>query len=442
MSRLRTPGMLAKAGMTMKGLLALAFVVTATPGHAQDLLIRHATVHTAGPQGTLKNTDVLVQGGLIRAVGPNLSAPAGVQTVEAEGQPLTPGLFAGLTGIGIEEVSAEPAANDTALAFGAMLPPQPLQVRPEFDVTVAYNPHSSLVPVARIEGLTFTLLAAASLPGGSIIAGQGGAVRLDGGYQAPLAGIRALFVNLGGDLAALTGNSRAAEYMLLDQAIAEARMAPPAGSPNALLTPAGRRAMAQYLAGGRVVVGVDRAADILRVLEIARSENLSLILVGAAEGWKVAGPLAAAKVPVLVDPLDNLPVNFDSLGASLENAARLHAAGVAVGFSQRGDASHNARKIRQLAGNAVSYGLPWDAGLAGLTIVPARALGLDDRLGSIEPGKLADLVLWSGDPLEVTSVARQVWLEGKPIPMRSRQTELRDRYLRAEGPLPQAYVLP
>lgn len=267
-------------------------------------------------------------------------------------------------------------------------------------------------------------------------------MRLDGGYQAPLAGIRALFVNLGGDLAALTGNSRAAEYMLLDQAIAEARAAPPAGSANALLTPAGRRTMAQYLSGGRIVVGVDRAADILRVLEIARRENLNLILTGAAEGWKVAGQLAAAKAPVLVDALEDLPGSFDSLGARLENAARLHAAGVAVGFSQRGDASHNARKIRQLAGNAVAYGLPWEAGLAGLTSVPARALGLDDRLGSIEPGKLADLVLWSGDPLEVITVARRVWMEGRPMPMRSRQTDLRDRYLRAEGPLPRAYVLP
>src|SRR5690606_17510455 len=144
------------------------------------------------------------------------------------------------------------------------------------------------------------------------------------------------------------------------------------------------------------------------------------------------------------NPLNNLPASFDQLGASLENAARLDAAGVAVSFSQGGDASHNARKIRQLAGNAVANGLPWAEGLAGLTSVPAKVFGVADKLGSIAVGKQADLVLWSGDPLEVSSVALQVWLDGKPIQMRSRQTELRDRYLRPQvqrenGGLPRAY---
>ena len=110
-----------------------------------------------------------------------------------------------------------------------------------------------------------------------------------------------------------------------------------------------------------------------------------------------------------------------------------------VSFTQAGDASHSARKIRQLAGNAVANGLPWEAGLAGLTRVPAQVLGVGDRLGTIAPGKLADLVLWTGDPLDVANVAQQLWLGGRAIPMRSRQTELRDRYLRQAGPLPRAY---
>jgi imidazolonepropionase-like amidohydrolase len=117
---------------------------------------------------------------------------------------------------------------------------------------------------------------------------------------------------------------------------------------------------------------------------------------------------------------------------------------VEVGFTQAGDSSHNARKMRQLAGNAVANGLPWEAGLAGLTRVPAQAFGVGDQLGTIAPGQRADLVLWSGDPLDVASVARQVWFDGRPIELRSRQTELRDRYLRAapsaeRGELPRAY---
>ena len=131
-----------------------------------------------------------------------------------------------------------------------------------------------------------------------------------------------------------------------------------------------------------------------------------------------------------LDPLANLPADFDRIGATMENAARLQAAGVPVSFSQAGDASHNARKVRQLAGNAVANGMPWDAALAGLTSVPAKLLGLGDQLGTIAPGMRADLVLWSGDPLELTSLPDQVWLDGRAQPMRSRQTELRDRYLK------------
>ncbi|PIX61380.1 MAG: amidohydrolase, partial [Lysobacterales bacterium CG_4_10_14_3_um_filter_64_11] len=417
----------------MRRVIAFVLLATSSVASAQDVLIRNATVHTASTAGTLRGSDVLVQGGLISAIGNALAAPAGIAIVDANGAPLTPGLFAGVSGIGVEEVSAEPSANDGALVFGATVP-QAAQMRPEFDVTLAYNPRSSLLPVARMGGLSFTQLAAGSALGGSIIAGQGAVVRLDGRFDGiPFAEQRALFINLGGNLAPLSGNSRAGAYMLLAQAIAEARSAAPAGSVNTLLTPAGRSALAGYFARGRVLVGVDRAADILRVIAIAQREKLNIVLVGAAEGWLVAAQLAAAKVPVLIDGLENLPGSFDSLGATLENAARLHAAGVAVGFSQRGDASHNARKMRQLAGNAVANGLPWEAGLAGLTAMPAKALGVSHRIGSIEVGKLADLVLWSGDPLEVTNSARQIWLAGKAMPMQSRQTQLRDRYLRAAG---------
>jgi imidazolonepropionase-like amidohydrolase len=228
--------------------------------------------------------------------------------------------------------------------------------------------------------------------------------------------------------------------MLLDQLIDEVRGRIAPGSHVALLTPAGRAALAKYIGGGgRMMVGVHRAADIRQLLSWSARHNVRVAISGGAEAWKLSPQLAAAKVPVFVNPLGNLPANFDEINATLDNAARLRAAGVAVSFAQGGDASHNARKVRQLAGNAVANGLPWEDGLAGLTRVPAEALGVGDRLGTIAPGKRADLVLWSGDPLEVSTVAMQVWLDGRAIPMRSRQTELRDRYLRAENGLPRAY---
>ncbi|MER2176473.1 MAG: amidohydrolase family protein [Stenotrophomonas maltophilia] len=413
-----------------RALLLIAGACVAPALFAQDLLIRNATVHTAAARGSLEHSDVLIQGGVIRAVGTGLSAPAGVAVVDAAGKPLTPALFGGITDIGIEEVSGESATVDSTLK----LEDQPL--RPEFDVTLAFNPDSVLIPVARLDGIGFTLLGANT--GGGFIAGQGGVMRLDG--SADPVGPQALFIRLGASGAELTGTSRAAQWMLLEQMVSEARGRVPADSPHALLTPAGRATLARYLAGqGRIVVQVDRAADIRQLLRWAAREKVRIAIAGGAEAWRLAPQLAQAGVPVFVDGLGNLPSSFDQLGATLQNAARLKAAGVPVSFAQRDDASHNARKMRQLAGNAVANGLPWDDGLAGLTRVPAQALGVGDRLGTIEPGKLADLVLWEGDPLDVGHYAEQVWLGGRAMPMRSRQTDLRDRYQAPASTEPRAY---
>jgi hypothetical protein len=413
-----------------RALLLIAGACVAPALFAQDLLIRNATVHTAAARGSLEHSDVLIQGGVIRAVGPGLSAPAGVAVVDAAGKPLTPALFGGITDIGIEEVSGESATVDSTLK----LEDQPL--RPEFDVTLAFNPDSVLIPVARLDGIGFTLLGANT--GGGFIAGQGGVMRLDG--SADPVGPQALFIRLGASGAELTGTSRAAQWMLLEQMVSEARGRIPATSNVASLTPAGRATLARYARGeGLVMFEVDRAADIRQLLRWAAREKVRIAIAGGAEAWRLAPQLAQAGVPVFVDGLGNLPSSFDQLGATLQNAARLKAAGVPVSFAQRDDASHNARKMRQLAGNAVANGLPWDDGLAGLTRVPAQALGVGDRLGTIEPGKLADLVLWEGDPLDVGHYAEQVWLGGRAMPMRSRQTDLRDRYQAPASAEPRAY---
>ena len=422
----------------MARLLVTGALFAATlPVTAQSVLIRGATVHTAGAQGSLQNTDVLVRNGRIAGIGAGLSA-GDAQVVEAKGRPLTPTLFGGVTGIGIEEVSGESGTRDDRLSLGD---DSHMAVRPEFDVTLAFNPDSIVIPVARVEGIGFTLISAGS--SSSIIGGQGAVMRLDGSEEP--AGPKVLYLSLGADGAAQSGSSRAAQWMVLDQLIDEARGRLPADSHVAALTPAGKRALAPYLEGrGTIVVGVNRASDIRQLLRWSKRHNLRIAIRGAAEGWRVASELAAANVPVFVDPLVNLPSDFDQIGATLENAARLQAAGVRVGFAQASDASHNARKLRQLAGNAVAHGLPWEAGLAGLTRVPAETFGVGDAIGTIAVGRKADLVLWSGDPLDVTSTADQVWFDGRAIEMRSRQTELRDRYLpqatpAKEGGMPRAY---
>ena len=288
----------------MKRLALFAALVAACGiASAQDVLIRNATVHTATAQGTLRNADVLVRNGRIAGVGSGLSA-ANATVIDAQGKPLTPTLFGGITDIGVEEVSGESDTVDATLALGAGA--SDMQVRPEFDVTLAYNPESVLVPVARVEGIGWTLLAAGSRAGGSFIGGQGGVVRLDGSLD-PI-GPRALFVTLGADGAGLSGNSRAAQWMLLDQLIDEVRGRIPQDSRFALLTPAGRATLAKYIGGGgRVMVRIQRAADIVRLLRWAKARDVRIALVGASEAWKVAPQLAAAGVPVFVDVLANLP---------------------------------------------------------------------------------------------------------------------------------------
>ena len=418
--------------MFARAALAVSLSLACAGALAQDLLIRNATVHTATAQGTLQGADVLVRGGRIAAVGRGLSA-AGVQAVDAQGKPVTPALFGGINAIGVEEVSGESSTVDSHID----LPQNQFGLRPEFDITLAFNPESVLVPVARIEGFGWTMLGAQ--PGESFIGGQGGAVRFDGSLDA--VGPRVLFMTLGGGRAAQkAGGSRAAQWMILDQLIDEIRGRIGPDSQFAQLTPAGRTALARYFGGGgRVAVEVHRAADIARLLRWARERKVNIAIVGGSEAWKIAPQIAAARVPVFVDPLVNLPGNFDQIGATMENAARLRAAGVDVAFSLTGDASHSARKQRQIAGNAVAHGMRWEDALAGLTRVPAESFGLSGQMGSIAVGQRADLVLWSGDPLDVAHTATQVWLDGRAMPMRSRQTELRDRYLHPDNGLPRAY---
>jgi hypothetical protein len=407
-------------------ILALLLLQAAASAHAAaTLLIRDATVYTMDAPGALEHADILVRNGKIAGIGRGLTAPTGVSVIEAAGRPVTPGLFGGVSRLGLEEIGQEPAADDYALRLGSM--------RPEFDVSLAFDPESVILGVTRLGGITFTLLAPSAESGGrqggggSIIAGQGAVALLDGTVVRTA---RALFVALGGRANGLSGGSRAAQLMLLQQAITEVR-SPRLLLPGdqRLLTPAGRQTLGEYLAGtAPIVFDVDRASDIRQLLAFARRERLKIVIESGAEAWRVSSELAAANVPVVLNPLDDLPESFDSVGANLENAARLYRAGVKIAFTLELE-PHNIRKVRQTAGVAVAHGLPWEAGLAALTRNPAEIFGVADRSGTLAVGRVADLVLWSGDPLDVTSLADRVIIAGEDQPMRSRQTELRDRYL-------------
>lgn len=403
--------------------LALLSLIAAsvTTSFASSLLIRNATVHTQASAGAaaLEQTDVLIENGLISAIGRNLAAPAGVEVFDAAGKAVTPGIFGGLGRIGLEEIGLEETTGDQAQRLE--------QMRPEFDVRFAFNPESVSLGIQRSNGVTFSVLAPAAAARGSFVAGLGTVAALDGSLPGQQ---RALFVNLGGDANSLSGGSRAAQFMLLRQAVVEAR-APSLVMVHdeRLLTPSGRQVLLEFLRGaGPFVFDVDRAVDIRRVVEFAREEKISAVIRGGAEAWRVASELAAADIPVILDPLENLPYSFDGIGATLQNAARLRAAGVRVAVSMRSEEAQDAGKVRQGAGNAVAHGLPWGEGLAAITRVPAEIFGVADRFGSLAAGRRADLVLWSGDPLDVSSLPLLVFTQGIRQSLDSRHTALRDRY--------------
>lgn len=400
---------------------------------ADSLFINDATVHPV-TSPALQKGDIVITDGQIVSVGANLKAPEGATVIEAHGRPVTPALFAGISALGLEEISGEISSVDQALQW------DPLQntnrMRPEFDVTPAYNPHSVAIPVTRIEGYGWTLLGADRFS--SIIGGRGRAVSLDGSYQNFLSD-PVLFIGMGSAGSPLSGQSRAAQFMLLDQAMEESR-SEMAWTPDALLTAAGRRTLAGYSGSGIVVFNVHRASDIRQVLQLAQRHQFDAVVQGGNEAWMVAGQLAEAGVPVILDPLNNLPSDFDSIGSRLDNAALLHQAGVTISFSLPGDATHNARKLRYAAGVAVANGLAFAAGLEALTINPASIFDLPQGYGSIAANAPANLVIWTGDPLEVTTLADVVILNGKSVPMVSRQTLLRDRYLPQKPELPRAYL--
>jgi imidazolonepropionase-like amidohydrolase len=415
--------------MKMWSLTALAWLTMASTAQAAtgSFVIRNATVHTQTSAGVLEHADIVISGGTVTELGHDLKTPADAEVIDADGKPVTPGLFGGTGHLGIEEIGEEPSAEDYSLKLGSM--------RPEFDASLAFNPDSVVLGVNRLGGITFAVIAPSaspggrSGPGGTIIAGQGTVAQLDGTIVPKS---HALFVDVGGDANALSGGSRAAQFMLLQQAFTEVR-SPKELLPNdqRLLTPAGRRVLLEYLGGASpvVVFDVDRASDIRQVIAFAQREKLHIAIKGGAEAWRVAPELAAAHIPVILNPLDDLPESFDTVGATLENAARLNHAGVRIAFSLDDPQPHNMRKVRQTAGVAVAHGLPWEAGLAALTSNPAEIFGVAGRVGSIARGRPADLVLWSGDPLDVTSLAERVFIAGESQPMQSRQTLLRDRYL-------------
>lgn len=404
--------------------IALALFLQCVSVSADSLRINNATIMTMGSMGTLREADVFIENGEITAIGADLPGAAD-QVIDADGAIITPAMFAGATTTGLVEVSAVSESVDSSVSE------TPLgKLHVEFDVRRAYSPHSSLLGITRSEGFGYSLLAATG--GQFSIAGVGSLVDFDGGFDS-FSGSDTVFIDVDGYSSRKVGGSRAAHWMLLEGAMADLQRR---ASEQEYLTQAGRNVLKRLKADGIFVFSANRAADIKQVLKFVGDHNIKAVIVGAREAWMLAEELADSDIPVMVNGLDNLPADFDSLGARLDNAALLSEAGVTVMFTS--DETHNARKIRQGAGTAVAYGMDYDLALQAMTTTAAEVF--EGRSRVLAEGNSADLVVWSGDPLEVTSYAIQVIIEGEPISMVSRQTKLLERYLPEDAGMGRAYI--
>lgn len=443
--------------MKARLILALALLLAATPPlQAQTIAITNARLHTVASPEPIENGVLLMRDGRILAVGAQVAVPAGATVIDAGGKPVTPGLFNAYTFVGLMDVGAVSQSND--------LRAPEAQISAAIDTRYAINPMATAIPVTRLEGITRLMVTPQT--GNAMFGGYGVLIHTGTGPGTgdmnPIFRTQAFqYVEMGEAGGELGGGARSASFVTFINALIEAKQYEAnriryiqGGHREALNNRVDTEALIP-VANGEVplLVHADRAADILAVLDLRRTlPQLKLVIVGASEGWMVADQLAAARVPVIVWALDNLPGRFEQLGATMANAGRMMARGVtvALGSGPGRDEGFQARLLPQLAGNLVAMqevpgatGLSWAEALKAITLTPARIFGVAAQLGTLEPGKIADVVIWNGDPLEVTSAPVAVYVNGKAMPMTSRQVELRDRYLGLEpGSLPYQYRRP
>ncbi|MBA4044610.1 MAG: amidohydrolase [Erythrobacter sp.] len=434
----------------MKRLLTLAasaLAFTAAPAFAQDVTITNARLVLGDGSEPIDGGTVVVQGGKVVYAGPQAAAPNGGSTIDAGGAWVTPGLFATLTTLGLADVSAVGESNDITARgtpFSAAL-----------DASSSINPTSQHILVHRASGITRA--ATTTLPSGSIFAGQGAIIDLDGDAQ-PVMQARAFqMVALGEGGADRAGGSRVAAHVLLRAALREAQaLVGKAGMPetteiakgdDVMLSRFDAEALVPVVTGRqKLYVAVDRASDIRAVLALkAEYPRLDLVLVGATEGWLVANEIAAAGIPVIANGLTDLPETFEQLGATQSNAGRLAQAGVKVAINA--SSLQDPRRLQQVAGNLVALtrvpgasGMTWGRAFAAISSIPAEISGMGGKAGVLKPGALGDVVLWDGDPLEAGSVPTRVFIGGVQQDLTNHQSRLRDRYKDLdESARPKAY---
>jgi len=456
-----------------RALLAILLAATAAPVAAETIAITGGTVALGdGSQPIPNGTVVIRDGRIVAAGGMRMKLPAGTQVIDATGKWVTPGIVAGFSRLGLAEIDLTSSKEDgggredTSGAADDTSSDGPFNAA--IDVVPAINPLDSTIAVNRADGVTRALVAPGA--GKSIFAGQGAVIDTGADMEPVTAARKFQFVELGETGAAAAGGSRSSAFALFRNALREAtqlrRYAAPVQAPrnatpdqreqpvvrdpnesrlyngqrnqDVLLTRYDAAALVPVLQGRQYLfVHVERARDILNVLSLGREfPGLKLVLVGASEGWLVADRIAKSGVPVIASAVNDLPASFEQIAATQSNVGRMRAAGVKVSIGMIDDNdTRNLFMERQYAGNLVGLqkipgatGVGWGEALAMITSRPAEAIGMGSEIGSLAAGRRADLVIWSGDPLEGTSAAEQVFIDGVRQPLETHQTRLLRRY--------------
>lgn len=401
--------------------------------------IRNARIVTvSGPE--IENGTVVIRDGKIEAVGTNVSVPAGAQTIDGSGLSVYPGMIDAGTNIGLVEVPQ--GANGTVDTSEVG------DLNPNAKAITAVNPHSAHIAVTRVEGITSTLTA----PTGGLISGQAALINLLGTAQKEMAVVPnfALVINYprigggGGGFGGfqppanlsetLTANQRRVEEIrkMLRDAEAYGRALDayakdkslPRPDRNVVLEP-----LIPYVRGEQpVIFRADREAEIRGALRFAEEMKLKPIILGGNDAWKVASLLKEKNVPVILTGVFSLPSREDDAYDVLyEQPAKLQQAGVRFAIST-GDAGAEVRNLAQYAGMAAAFGLSKADAVKSVTLYPAQIMNVADRLGSIEAGKMANLVVTDGDLLEIRTRIRYLFIDGRPVVLSSRHTELNEAF--------------
>jgi imidazolonepropionase-like amidohydrolase len=415
--------------------MALAIAIAAAmPIGAQTVAITGGKVYpVSGPP--IEGGTVIIVNGRITAVGSGIAIPADAQRIDATGKIVTPGLVNSATELGVQEVGYGAGPNDET-AKGKD------NIAAAFTVWDGLNPNSVMFAPARKDGITSFVV----LPNGGLVSGQAALLDVVPGttsdmmIKSPVAMVAEV-----GDPQSAGVNSRGELIVKLRELLEDTRFFQThrdafdrAQTRTFSASRLDLQAMIPVIEGRLpLLVYVDRAADIDAAMRLAREFNLKLMIGSGAEAWMVADKLAAAHIPVLTGAMNNIPGGFASLGQRQENAGLLRKAGVSValiGNAGGGDEeAFNVRNLKQEAGNAVSYGMTWDDALRAVTLAPAEIFGVSDRVGSLQPGREGNVVVWSGDPFEFTTKVEHVFIRGREYHDKTRQDMLMERYKSLPG---------